>query len=121
MLYLLRHGQSIVNIERRIKCRRLDGDLTTLGYNQAHKAGLWLKEKRIRYIVTSPVMRAQQTAEIIGKVLNLRPQVDDRLREMDCGDLEDRTDDGAWDIWHRIYNNWLNGIPDAQFPNGESY
>ncbi|PJF26723.1 MAG: hypothetical protein CUN52_15450, partial [Phototrophicales bacterium] len=46
-IYLIRHGQSVVNVEHRLTCRDLSGELTTLGYNQAYRAGVWLRDKGI--------------------------------------------------------------------------
>ncbi|MBC6935279.1 MAG: hypothetical protein DWB42_05515 [Chloroflexi bacterium] len=54
-----------------------------------------MADKNIRCIVQSPFHRAQETAHIIGARLKLVPSADDDLREMDCGDLEGRTDP-AW-------------------------
>ena len=35
MIYLMRHGESVVNVERRLTCRKYDGDLTDKGRDQA--------------------------------------------------------------------------------------
>lgn len=38
MIYVMRHAESTVNLERRLTCKQLEGDLTPLGVEQAHKA-----------------------------------------------------------------------------------
>src|SRR5215813_9477587 len=96
-IYVMRHGQSTVNIERRLSGRTLEGGLTDLGREQATKAASWLKDKGITSIHASPFQRAQETADIIGATLGLTPASADGLREMDCGDFDGRCDDEAWE------------------------
>lgn len=55
-----------------------DGDLSTLGYNQAHKAGVWLAEKTIHSIRHSTDSEAERTAEIITRVLEDADAIPDR-------------------------------------------
>lgn len=45
------------------------------------------KVKGIKGLYASPVLRALQSAEIIGKKINMKPIVDDRLRERFMGNL----------------------------------
>jgi broad specificity phosphatase PhoE len=120
-IYIMRHGESIVNVERRLTCRKLEGDLTDLGREQATKAAVWLADKGITSIYASPFHRAQQTAEIVGKRLGLTPTGADGLREMDCGDFEGRTDDEAWEEFVLVFKRWLRADPRAAYPGGESY
>lgn len=121
MIYVMRHGQSVVNVERALPCRRLEGDLTELGREQAAKAAGWLAHKSITQIRCSPVHRARQTAEIVGEALGLVPVVDEDLREADCGDVENMPFEEALNVWRRIYVRWLLFDAEARFPGGESY
>lgn len=121
MIYVMRHGQSIVNLERALPCRRLEGDLTELGHEQAAKAARWLADKSITQIRHSPAHRAAQTAEIVGEALGIVPVVDDDLREANCGDVENLPFDDALTIWRRVYVRWLLFDAEARFPGGESY
>lgn len=121
LIYLMRHGQSVVNVERRLTCRSLEGDLTDLGREQAAKAADWLADKGISRILHSPFHRAEQTAQIVAKKLNLPLEVEDGLREMDCGDFEGRVDEAAWDEFMAVAFRWRAGEWEAAFPGGESY
>ena len=121
MIYLMRHGESTVNIERRLTCRKYDGDLTANGCEQAEKAAHWFVGKGLTQIRYSPFHRAQQTAERVGALVGLTPVADVDLCEMDCGKLEGRTDEAAWAIWTQVYERWLMFDLDARFPEGESY
>lgn len=121
MIYVMRHGQSVVNVERTFPCRRLDGDLTDLGRSQAGKAARWLAEKSIAQIRYSPFHRAEQTAKIVGEALGIAPEVDDDLREVDCGEVENLPFEEALTVWRRVYVRWLLFDLEARFPGGESY
>lgn len=121
MIYVMRHGESNVNVERKIKCKLRDGDLTENGRLQAQQAADWLADKKIDRIYASPFDRAQQTAQVIGDHLGLDINTLDGLAENDCGGFEGRTDMDAWKAWGRIFDRWLNGEWEARFPEGESY
>ena len=121
MIYLMRHGESTVNIEHRLTCRQYDGDLTDKGRDQAAKAARWFVGKGLTQIRYSPFHRAQQTAEIIGSAVGVIPVEEVGLCEMDCGNLEGRSDEAARVIWTQVYERWCLFEVDARFPEGESY
>ncbi|HEV7384567.1 MAG TPA: histidine phosphatase family protein, partial [Phenylobacterium sp.] len=89
MIYLVRHGQTAFNRERRIQ-GHVDSPLTELGVRQAGAVGRLLRDL-IREpdgwrIVSSPLGRAASTAEIVsGKLGGLPVELDDRLKEMSWG------------------------------------
>ena len=70
-LILIRHGQSIWNLEKRFT-GWVDVDLTDRGRSEAEKAGLLIKKKNIEihYYYSSLQLRANNTLKIIQKVLN---------------------------------------------------
>jgi broad specificity phosphatase PhoE len=121
MIYILRHGESIVNLQNKLKCKEHDGDLTANGQQEARQAATWLHDKNITDIYTSPFDRTRQTAEIVGEMLQIEPTVEDDLHEMNCGELEGRTDRYAWGVWQQTYQRWCRGDWDATFPGGESF
>lgn len=67
---LVRHGETEWNVQRRIQ-GTTETELTLKGYNQAHEIALFLKNKQWDHIITSPLKRAVQTAEIIAKELKI--------------------------------------------------
>ncbi len=93
MIYLLRHGQTTYNLERRIQ-GRLDSPLTSLGRQQAAAVGARLRELigdgRDFELVSSPQPRAYDTAVIVRDVLGMeRPVIADaRLQEVHAGSWE---------------------------------
>jgi len=70
-LILIRHGQSVWNLEKRFT-GWVDVDLTDIGKTEAEKAGLLIKKKNIEihYYYSSLQSRANNTLKIIQKVLN---------------------------------------------------
>jgi 2,3-bisphosphoglycerate-dependent phosphoglycerate mutase len=70
-LILVRHGQSIWNLEKRFT-GWVDVDLTKKGASEAEKAGLLIKKKKIEinFYYSSLQLRANNTLEIIQNVLN---------------------------------------------------
>ena len=71
-LVLLRHGESIWNKENKFT-GWTDVELTENGKNEAHKAGLLLKEKGYTFDIafTSVLKRANYTLDIVLKEMNL--------------------------------------------------
>ena len=87
MIYFIRHGQTERNNARQLQGRS-DQPLNEAGIRQAQDAAAFLRERGIkfRYVFTSPLIRAVQTAEIIAP--DLAPVVEERLIEMDYGPYE---------------------------------
>jgi broad specificity phosphatase PhoE len=93
VIYLVRHGQTEFNRERRIQ-GRFDSPLTELGVRQARAvAGLLqdlIREPAGWRIVASPLGRASATAAIVGQRLGLPVELEDRLREISWGEFDGR-------------------------------
>ena len=70
-LILVRHGQSVWNLEKRFT-GWVDVDLTQTGEAEAKKAGLLIKEKKVQidHYYSSLQLRANKTLDIIQTVLN---------------------------------------------------
>lgn len=86
-LYLVRHGQSLDNLNGVLGGRR-DEPLTPRGELQALAAGNYLKSLNIKFdaIYTSPLERAKRTTDAIRGVLKLSwPEIVDDLTERDVG------------------------------------
>lgn len=85
--YLLRHGHALSNVDRFYSSwpEKIDNPLTPQGVKMVQKAAEELKPKEIKYIFSSDLLRAKQTAEIVAKALSLEVNLDIRLRELDFG------------------------------------
>tara|TARA_R110002167_G_scaffold197610_1_gene400628 strand:- start:356 stop:961 length:606 start_codon:yes stop_codon:yes gene_type:complete len=80
-LYLCRHGQSQYNACGRLQ-GQLESPLTSLGKQQARDLALRAKAWNIKHIISSPLGRAQQTADICAQALKLSMAV--------CSGFEER-------------------------------
>ena len=85
MIILLRHGQADNNTKKILAGRTPGINLTEQGREQAEQSGQMLKDLNISAIYSSPIDRAMQTAEIVGKHCGVEPISDDRLIELDMG------------------------------------
>ncbi|SES97990.1 histidine phosphatase family protein [Anaerobranca gottschalkii] len=108
-LILVRHGQSVADIEGKHE-GRADFPLTELGVKQSEKlANYFSVYYGIDQIYCSPLMRAKQTAMIIGKKFMIEPEEVEELMEMDNGLLAGLTFKEAeekfpiTDQWKKIY------------------
>ncbi len=89
-LILVRHGQSQFNLENRFTGWK-NVDITELGQQEAHKAGILLKNEHVDVAFTSMLIRAQHTLQIILEDCNLThiPIIKNQaLNERAYGDLE---------------------------------
>jgi broad specificity phosphatase PhoE len=88
LLYLVRHGETDWNRQRRIQ-GSTDVPLNDTGRAQAKRAGELLANRRWDAVVASPLSRAFDTASIIATEVGLpEPTTDDRLVERAYGDAE---------------------------------
>ncbi|MGN7863997.1 2,3-bisphosphoglycerate-dependent phosphoglycerate mutase [Chryseobacterium sp. 22458] len=89
-LFLVRHGQSLWNLENRFTGWQ-DIDITEVGIEEARKAGIALKKERIDIAFTSVLIRAQHTLNLILEETGNThiPVVTDKaLNERSYGNLE---------------------------------
>ncbi|WP_123024843.1 histidine phosphatase family protein [Mycolicibacterium stellerae] len=118
-LVLVRHGQSVSNVERRLDTRPPGRELTDLGREQARTfARQWPHE--IGLVAHSVAVRASQTAAEIGGELKVGLHELDGIHEVQVGELEDRNDDAAIEEFNTIYQRWHEGELHLQMPEGES-
>ncbi|MBW7890739.1 MAG: histidine phosphatase family protein [Chitinophagaceae bacterium] len=86
---LLRHGETAYNAAGNRYCGRTDIGLTEKGVQQAVAIGKVLIDTPIAAVYASPLIRAQQTAEIASG--NRKVITDQRIIEVDFGLWEGKT------------------------------
>ena len=93
--YFVRHGQTVWNVENKI-CGATDIELTSLGHEQAIETGKKIQEMGIEadIILTSPLVRAKETARHISEVTGIPMRVEPRLIEQNFGRYESTPRDG---------------------------
>lgn len=111
-LYVTRHGQTQYNIEVRI-CGKSDVMLTEKGISQAYELADRMVGKKIDLIISSPLIRAKTTADIVGKRIGADVIVDERLAERDYGAI-----DGTYEGTPGFMDKWVQF--GYVYPEGES-
>lgn len=111
-LYVTRHGETQWNIKNKV-CGITDIELTETGFIQARELALRLESCGIEVIISSPLIRAVQTAQAIAGHLGLNVITDDRLKEQNFGIYEGvLRSDGEY---RSAKQNFA-----CRYPNGES-
>jgi broad specificity phosphatase PhoE len=125
--YLVRHGESVSNVEERVQ-GQADVDLSPLGRRQAAAVAAWSRAMldaasapdATWEIWSSPLKRARHTAETIAASLALPVHIDEELCELHAGvfqghlwaDLESRFPEAV--------ARWRSGDVEYRIPGGES-
>lgn len=121
-LYFVRHGQSEANVQMVISNRDLPHPLTELGRRQAEALAQLLAEVPLAAIYSSPIMRAEQTAQIVAASKALPVELASALREPDCGIMEGHGDEEAWAEHDRVIYEWVMQRKfDSRIEGGESF
>jgi 2,3-bisphosphoglycerate-dependent phosphoglycerate mutase len=139
-LSLIRHGESAGNVARdaaeaagaaliEITGRDVDVPLSELGERQSRALGRWYRARpaaeRPSVLLTSPYVRARQTATLLAEAAGLSDlvhEVDERLREKEFGILNRLTRAG---IRQKYPEQWEMRVQMGKFyyrpPGGESW
>ncbi len=116
---LIRHGETDFNRERRLQ-GVMEIPLNERGRDQAASVARYLQGLSIDALYTSPILRAQETAEIIGNLIGLPPRSDERLREIEFGIFEGLTFAEVERRFPAAHRNWTTGYLAYRAPQGES-
>ena len=108
-IIFLRHGQAKNNTERILAGRTPGVPLTEEGVDQSEKAAKFLEEMNISAIYTSPIERAKNTAEIVGKHNSIDVRIDDRLIELDMGKFTGKPYDEIFSSHGNVFMKFYRG------------
>jgi probable phosphoglycerate mutase len=114
-ILLARHGETDWNSERRWQ-GHADRPLNDIGREQARELAETLADRAIDVIYSSDLVRAHETALIVGTRLRLPVEVDTGLREVDVGDWAGRllteieaVDPEGFRRWQQGHKAWNGG------------
>lgn len=120
-VYIVRHGATKLNNQTDMSEDRIRGwtdvPLADSGRVEARKAGLKLKSKGVQAIVSSDLSRAHETAQIIGKIVGVKPTATKGLRPWDLGAFAGCS---TKDCLPKIAE-YAQSKPDEPVPKGESF
>ena len=118
-IILIRHGETAWNRELRFQ-GHADVPLNDMGHEQARRLGLRLAGETAQHIVSSDLMRAQQTAAPAASQLSLPVVTSVTLREQHFGIVEGMRADEIQALHPRAWEQWLEFREDHAMPEGES-
>ena len=119
-LIFVRHGVTIHTADKKFSGPGGDDPgLTDEGRAQAERAADALRrDGGIDAVLTSPLQRTRDTAEIVSKALGLEPVVEDGFRECAFGDWDGLTLNEVRERWPAELDAWLASFEVAP-PGGE--
>ena len=119
-LVLVRHGESVWNVERRVQGQTCRG-LTAHGHTQAGRTAELLADRLGQaLVVSSDLGRCRDTAAPIGEALGVEVSVEPTLRERDFGRWEGLDRDGLEADDPARYARWRGGEDVIAEVGGES-
>jgi broad specificity phosphatase PhoE len=119
MLYLVRHPPTTAAPGH---CYgRTDLPLSEGGRRAALELAESFAALRVDAIYASPLQRARDTAEPIGRATGHEVTTLDDLAEIDFGAFESRAFDDIASENPGVYEEWMSSPSAVQFPRGESY
>lgn len=115
--YFVRHGESQANTRGVIQGLG-ESPLSKNGIRQAEAVGAWFQKKSIDIVFSSPLGRAQQTANIIAQRCTCPCEVVENARELDTGIFSNK----RWDevqqehaqVAKRFRVDSWEAVPDAE-------
>ncbi|HVU89944.1 MAG TPA: histidine phosphatase family protein [Pirellulales bacterium] len=119
IFYCIRHGESCYNAEGRLQGQSAT-PLSPLGLRQAEALAEAMHAHAITAIYASPLPRALQTAEAVGRELRIAVTPDARLMEINVGILQELLHHEIADRHPEVTAAWRASDPDYRLPGGES-
>ncbi|GLZ43116.1 histidine phosphatase family protein [Actinokineospora sp. NBRC 105648] len=119
-LILARHGETPANVRHELDSRPPGPPLTEMGRRQADALAERLAGEPVVGVYASVAVRAQETAEPVAKRHGLSVEVVEGIHEIQCGDLEGRSDADALRAFGEVYTRWTEGDLAATIPGGDN-
>ncbi len=118
-LYLVRHGETESN-RLGLALGRDNVPLNEHGLWQAERVGRALASEPLVAVYSSPLRRALDTAEAVAGHHGREVQVEERLIEMDVGEVEGLPFDEVRKRYPDLLEKWVSGSgPTQTMPGGE--
>lgn len=124
MLYEGRHGSTVLNPGDPLDPRDYhrgwaDEALSPLGQLSAHQMADWFKNQPLDFIISCPLQRNRQTADIVSETCNVPVlKLDPRLMTWNVGVFAGQL---ATEQTYALLDMYQREIPWAKVPQGESY
>lgn len=120
-LFLIRHAESVANTQGIYQGQSFDTSLSFLGMKQAEALAKRLKRLGINRVLTSPLKRAMETAQIIASKCRVALIIDQNLIETNHGLWEGKKKKWVMKHYPEIFNLWQQTPSKTVFPQGEPF
>jgi broad specificity phosphatase PhoE len=107
LIVLVRHGECEGNIKGMFR-GRTDFPLNKRGLVQAQDLARELKFFSVKYIYSSPLIRARQTAEAIGEQCGVEIKVEEGFNNIELGSWEGRFKKEIAELYPKEWELWVN-------------
>lgn len=119
-LIIVRHGQSMANLEAKFAGQKYDAPLSPLGHEQAEKTAEYIVSSyKVDKVYASDLKRAFQTAEHTAEKLGLEIVMEPGMREVAAGKWEGMAFDDIDVEYEKEYKVWKTDIGNAECVGGE--
>lgn len=119
-LLLIRHGQSLANLEKRF-AGQMDVKLTETGLAQAKLTAEFIKENyNVSKVYASDLSRAFETGKCVSDLLDIEIIPDKGLREICAGVWEGMTIEDIRKTYPEDFAVWCNDCGNSRSTGGES-
>jgi len=117
-IYLVRHGQTQWNKEQVFR-GTIDVPLNECGQEEARLTGEALRDRPIRAVYTSPLVRASETAAAIAGIHGLEVQTLQGLTDLSFGEWQGVPHSTVMERYPDLYRRWLEEPHRVTFPGGD--
>lgn len=119
-IYIARHGETEYNRANKMQGRSIDISLNETGREQAYSIAAELEEVALDHMYCSSLLRARETAEIIGNRRGIAPDPYPELDEMNFGIAEGKPAHEVREYLDDAHDRWRQGEVEFTIPGGES-
>ncbi len=119
IVWLARHGETHWTVEQRFNGRR-DQPLSDAGRKQCQRLSSQMATQRLDAIISSPLVRCMETAQILARPHKISVIQEKRLSEMNYGNWEGLTYIEAQALDVSLFKLWENDPATVAPPGGET-
>lgn len=119
-IFIMRHCQTELSDKKRL-IGQCDVELSQEGVILAEKIGRDLKKNAFEHIICSGLTRAKQTANIISSYLNIQPESESRLNEINLGQWDGLFIEDIVKKYPEAYEARGRNMIDYRTPDGENF
>lgn len=118
--YIFRHAEKEKGDFYNPRLRHQDQPISQKGWEASLKLWSYLCDKDISAIYVSGYQRTEQTIEHVAKQSGITPVMDDRLNELDSGDLDPLSNEEIQEKYPGFWKAYQERTADFRFPGGET-